>query len=243
MPRLSAMIWSHTAASSGPRTLSSSSARASASPSPWTDSSGSPARTPSPTPVRAAHTIAIRSARSRRATKPRICSGGVVEPLRVVDDADQRLLLGDLGQQRQRGEPDQEPVGRRAGAPAEHGRERVALRGGEPVEVIEHRGAELVEAAVGQLDLRLDARPPSQRASRRRGRTGSPAARSCPRPPPRAATMTRLRPASASARSRSSASHSARRPRSRGAPVPVSAAIPTPNVSPRWAGYQRPGSR
>ena len=38
---------------------------------------------------------------------------GVVEPLRVVDDADERLLLGDLGEQRQRGEPDQEPVGRR----------------------------------------------------------------------------------------------------------------------------------
>ena len=38
-------------------------------------------------------------------------SGGVVEPLRVVDDADERLLLGDLGEQRQRGQPDQEPVG------------------------------------------------------------------------------------------------------------------------------------
>ena len=86
--------------------------------------------------------------------------GGVVEPLRVVDDADERLLLGDLGQQRQGGEPDHEPVGRGAGAPAEHGRERVALRGGEPVEVIEHGGAELVEAAVGQLDLRLDADGP-----------------------------------------------------------------------------------
>ena len=40
----------------------------------------------------------------------------LVEPLRVVDDADQRLLLGDLGEQRQRGEADQEPVRRRAGA-------------------------------------------------------------------------------------------------------------------------------
>ena len=40
----------------------------------------------------------------------------VVEPLRVVDDADERLLLGDLGEQRQRGEPHQEAVGRRAGA-------------------------------------------------------------------------------------------------------------------------------
>ena len=83
--------------------------------------------------------------------------GGVVEPLRVVDDADQRLLLGDLGEQRQRGQPDQEPVGRRTAAPAEHRRERVALRDGQPVEVIEHGRAELMEAAVGQLHLRLDA--------------------------------------------------------------------------------------
>ena len=37
----------------------------------------------------------------------------LVEPLRVVDDADQRLLLGHLGEQRQRGEPDQEAIGRR----------------------------------------------------------------------------------------------------------------------------------
>ena len=81
----------------------------------------------------------------------------VVEPLRVVDDADERLLLGDLGKQRQRGEPDEEAVGRRAGAPAEHGRERVPLRHRQPIEAIQHRRAELVETAVGELHLRLDA--------------------------------------------------------------------------------------
>ena len=81
----------------------------------------------------------------------------MVEPLRVVDDADQRLLLGDVGEQRQRGQADQEPVGRSAGAEAEHRRERVALRGGKRLEVLEHRRAELVQAAVGQLHLRLDA--------------------------------------------------------------------------------------
>ena len=82
---------------------------------------------------------------------------GVVEPLRVVDDADERLLLGDLGEQRQRREPDQEAVGRGPGAQPEHRRERVALRDGQPVEVIQHRRAELVQAAVGELHLRLDA--------------------------------------------------------------------------------------
>ena len=83
--------------------------------------------------------------------------GGLVEPLRVVDDADERLFLGDLGDQRQRGEPNQEPVGRRAGAPAEYGCERVALGDGQPVELIQHGSAKLMEAAVGQLHLRLDA--------------------------------------------------------------------------------------
>ena len=86
--------------------------------------------------------------------------GGLVEPLRVVDDADERLFLGDLGEQRERGEPDQEPVGRRAGAPAEYGCERVALGDGQPVELIQHGSAELMEAAVGQLHLRLDADGP-----------------------------------------------------------------------------------
>ena len=81
----------------------------------------------------------------------------MVEPLRVVDDTDQRLLLGDLGEQRQRGQPDQEPVGRRAGAAAEYRRERVALRDGQPVEVIQHGRAELVQAGIGQLHLRLNA--------------------------------------------------------------------------------------
>ena len=38
----------------------------------------------------------------------------VIEPLRVIDEAGQRLLLGGLGEQRQRGQPDQEPVGRGA---------------------------------------------------------------------------------------------------------------------------------
>ena len=125
--------------------------------SPRSGSSGSPARTSSPLPVRAAHTSATRSASRRRATKPRSCAEALVEPLRVVDEADQRLLLGDLGEQRQRGEPDQEPVGRRAGAQPEHRRERFALRDGQPVEAVEHGRAELMEAAVGELHLRLDA--------------------------------------------------------------------------------------
>ena len=62
--------------------------------------------------------------------EPQDLRRGVVEPLRVVDDTGQRLLLGDLGEQRQCGQPDQEPAGRSAGAAAEHRLERVALRSG-----------------------------------------------------------------------------------------------------------------
>ena len=89
--------------------------------------------------------------------EPQDLRRGVVEPLRVVDDTGQRLLLGDLGEQRQRGQPDQEPVGRSVGAAAEHRRERVALRSGQPAEVVQHGRAELVEAGIGQFHLRLDA--------------------------------------------------------------------------------------
>ena len=81
----------------------------------------------------------------------------MIEPLRVVDDAEERLLLGDLSEQRQRREPHQQTVGCRTGAPPEHRRERVALRAGKPFEVVQHRRAKLMEPAVGELQLRLDA--------------------------------------------------------------------------------------
>ena len=86
--------------------------------------------------------------------------GGLVEPLRVVDDANKRLLLGHLGEQRQRGKADEEPVGGSTDDKSEHRGEGVALRGGQPLEVTQHRSAELMEAAVGELHLRLDADGP-----------------------------------------------------------------------------------
>ena len=89
--------------------------------------------------------------------EPQDLRRGAVEPLRVIDETGQRLLLGDLGEQRQRGQPHQEPVGRGAGAAAEHRRERVALRSGQPAEVAQHGRAELVQAGIGQLHLRLHA--------------------------------------------------------------------------------------
>ncbi len=51
-----------------------------------------------------------------------------VKPLRVVDDADERLVLGHIGQQAEDGQADQEAIRRRAGAHAERDVQRVALR-------------------------------------------------------------------------------------------------------------------
>ena len=123
---------------------------------PWRGSSGSPARTSSPTPVRAAHTIAIRSARSRRATKARICreawSSHCASSTRQTSGCCSAISARSVSV----ASPTMNRSGAGAGAPAEHGGEGVALRGRESVQVIEHGGAELVDAAVGQLDLRLD---------------------------------------------------------------------------------------
>ena len=120
----------------------------------------------SPSPVRAPNTIATRSARRRRATK----EGSVRMPgraLRVVDDADEWLVLRHIGEQGQRGEPDQERVGGRAFAQSEDRLERGALRDGQPLKVIEHRHAELMQAAVGELHLGLNARRLGDAGARR----------------------------------------------------------------------------
>jgi hypothetical protein len=84
----------------------------------------------------------------------------VVEPLRVVDDARERLLLGDVGEQAKGRQPDQEPVGRSAFAPTEHRGKRVALRDRQTIEVIQHRDAQLMEGAVRELHLGLDTDSP-----------------------------------------------------------------------------------
>ena len=85
---------------------------------------------------------------------------GTIKPLRVVDDADQRLPLRDLGEQRQRREPHQEPFGRRTRTLAKYRRERLPLRDRQPRKMIQHGCAELMQATVSQLHLRLHADSP-----------------------------------------------------------------------------------
>ena len=108
-------------------------------------------------PARAALTTAIRAAKEPPGDEDEHLRGGIVQPVPVVDDAEERLLFGDLREQGERGEPNQEAVGRGAGAQPEDGRERITLRHRQSFEVIQHRGTELVQPAVDELHLGLDA--------------------------------------------------------------------------------------
>jgi len=84
-------------------------------------------------------------------------SRSVVQPLRVIDEAEKRLPIGSLGQQGQGGEPDQESIRGRPSLMPEHRCQRAALRCREPIKVIQHRRTQLVQAAVGELHFHLDA--------------------------------------------------------------------------------------
>ena len=106
-PRLGHDPITHAAHRADCRRPSPSSARASPSRSPWTSSSGSP-RSSSPG-SRAANTSPTDSASSRRADEPERPRGGPIQPLRVVDHAQQRALLRHLREQAQHRQPDQEP--------------------------------------------------------------------------------------------------------------------------------------
>ena len=81
----------------------------------------------------------------------------LVEPLEVVDETQQRLVLGHLGQEAERGQPDEEAVAGRARREAERNLQHVLLRQRECAQMREQRTAELVQARKRQLHLRLDA--------------------------------------------------------------------------------------
>ncbi len=89
--------------------------------------------------------------------EPEHLPGRPVEPLVIVDQAQQRPRLGDVGQQRERGQADQEAVGRRPGGEPQRDPQRVALRGRECVEAIQQRHAELMQPGERQLHLGLHA--------------------------------------------------------------------------------------
>ena len=93
--------------------------------------------------------------------------GNPIEPLRVVDEAQERLLLSDLGQQGQHRQPDQEPVRRLALSQAERRFERSTLGARQTLVPIRERRAELMQPGVGQLHLGFDTGRARRSVSRR----------------------------------------------------------------------------
>ena len=88
--------------------------------------------------------------------------GGLpVEPLHVVDHAQERPRVGDVGKKAERGEAEQKAIRRRSLGQAEHQPQRLPLRRREMLDPLEHPGAhELLQPGQGQLHLRLDSTRP-----------------------------------------------------------------------------------
>ncbi len=87
-----------------------------------------------------------------------------VKPLRVIDQAHHRPLRRRLSQQAEGGQPDQEPVRRRARAHAERGPQRLQLRTRQHAQPVQQRRAQLMQPGERQLHLRLHARHPQHPA-------------------------------------------------------------------------------
>ena len=111
---------------------------------------------------------------------------GPIEPLRVIHHADERPLLGDLGQQAQHRQTHQEAIRRRSGREAERRAKRIALRTGQMRQV----GAASVRRADAgrrtRAPSRTRRRPPARCGTLTRSPPGSPATRSCRLPRRRA---------------------------------------------------------
>ena len=80
-----------------------------------------------------------------------------IEPLRVIDHSEERLLLGGLRQQAEHRQPHEERSRRRAGAESERDGERVALGVWEPLHQREKRRTQVLQRRKRQLHLALDA--------------------------------------------------------------------------------------
>jgi hypothetical protein len=80
-----------------------------------------------------------------------------VKPLGIVDEAEQRHVLGGAGQQAEHREPDEEAIGARAQAQPERRRKRLLLRRRQQLKTAQEPCAELVQAREGKLHLRFHA--------------------------------------------------------------------------------------
>ena len=93
---------------------------------------------------------------------------GLIQPLRVVDDAEQGTLLSHLRDQAQDPQADEKPVRGCARAEPEHDLHGLTLWSRQPLEPIEQRCAQLMQARVGQLHLGLHPHRPDDGEIRRR---------------------------------------------------------------------------
>jgi hypothetical protein len=92
---------------------------------------------------------------------------GPIEPLFVIDHADERPLLGSFGEQSKDGQAEQKAVRRRPDTHAEGRSHRITLRGRKVLDTIEDRRHQLVQAGERQLHLRLHAGRTDNAAARR----------------------------------------------------------------------------
>jgi hypothetical protein len=83
--------------------------------------------------------------------------GCTVEPLRIVDHAEERLPLGSFRQQAENRQSDEEWTGRNATTQAERNTERLALRQREVIDQVEDRRTQLLQGCVVELHLPFDA--------------------------------------------------------------------------------------
>ena len=126
-----------------------------------------------------------------------------VQPLGVVDDTEQGQFLGDLAEQGEDRQAHQEAVRARRPAAARRPSRARRAAGREPVQPLQVRAAELVQAGVGELHLGLDTGGAGDPAAGAPGRRGSRARRSCRFRPLRAAPGTGCGPPSRRRRGRS----------------------------------------
>ena len=211
LPRVSATSWSATRSSSRPGITDARSARASASRS-TLDHQLRQARVQLARLARGEqhhHRLRQQPARHERQCLRR----GAVQPLRVVDHAQQRPLLRGLREQAQHRQADEEPVRHRARAQAERGLR--APRAVDPEAARAGRASGRTTDAAPRTRAPSPTPPPPPAAPADPTPTRS-RARAAPssRCPPRRAPPAPRSPGPPSSSSRSSTAHSSRRPRS-----------------------------
>jgi hypothetical protein len=126
--------------------------------------------------------------------------GGAIEPLDLIDEADQRMLLRRVGEQAEDGQPEQDSIRVRTRAQTERDRHGVELRRWQPCATVEQSRAQPMNAGKRQLHLPFrperarDPAPPARCAAYSsrggvpmRGSPGAPAPR-CARAAPLPAT-------------------------------------------------------